>query len=161
MSKQEKRFSDLEHIPDELKTLPTWVCYRMEERFGQTTPTKVPYNPVTGEKAKANDPSTWTDYETCVAAVKRSDYAGIGFEFAPPFVGVDLDHCRDAVTGVIEDWAQEIITHLDSYTEASPSGTGIHIIIRGSLPPGRRRQGPVEMYDSGRFFTMTGDQVSR
>ena len=162
MSKEERnlyREFNFERIPDELKTQTNWVCYRMEPRFGQPKPTKIPYNPVTGDKAKANEPETWTAYETCVAAAERGEYAGIGFEFAPPYVGVDLDHCRDADTGEIEDWAQEIIAHLNSYTEASPSGTGVHIIIRGSLPPGRRRQGPVEMYDAARFFTMTGDQV--
>ena len=163
MSKEERNsYSEFkfEIIPDELKTQANWVCYRMETRFGQPKPTKIPYNPVTGHKAKANEPATWTAYETCVAAAERGEYAGVGFEFAPPYVGVDLDHCRDAETGEIEDWAQEIIAHLNSYTEASPSGTGVHIIIRGSLPPGRRRQGPVEMYDAARFFTMTGDQVS-
>jgi putative DNA primase/helicase len=137
MSKKERnlyREFKFESIPDELKTQATWVCYRMEPRFGQPKPTKIPYNPVTGEKAKANEPTTWTAYESCVAAAERGEYAGIGFEFAPPYVGVDLDHCRDADTGEIEDWAQEIIAHLNSYTEASPSGTGVHIIIRGSLP---------------------------
>jgi hypothetical protein len=54
---------------------------------------------------------------------------------------------------------EEIVAHLNSYTEASPSGTGIHIIIRGALPPGRRLQGLVEMYDTARFFTMTGDHI--
>jgi len=131
----------------------------MEHRSGEPKPTKIPYSPLTGEKAKANDPSTWTDYETCVAAVEQGAYAGIGFEFATPYVGVDLDHCRDAATGEIDEWAADIIAHLHSFTEVSPSGTGIHIIIRGSLPPGRRRQGPIEMYATGRFFTMTGDHV--
>ncbi|MEQ1885188.1 MAG: phage/plasmid primase, P4 family [Bryobacteraceae bacterium] len=156
MSKERNRY---ENIPDELKTKSNWVCYKVESRVGQTKPTKVPYNPITGDRAKANEPTTWTDYETCVAAAERGEYAGIGFEFAPPYFGVDLDHCRDAVTGELEQWAQEIITHLNSYTEASPSGTGIHVICKGTLPPGRRRKGPVEMYDSARFFTVTGDQA--
>jgi putative DNA primase/helicase len=159
MSKQERNQFPFENIPAELKALPNWVCYRMEHRGGQSKPTKVPYNPVTNDNAKANDPATWLDYETCVTAASSGDYAGIGFEFAPPYVGIDLDRCRDAETGMIEDWAQEIIGHLDSYTEASPSRTGIHIIIKGSLPPGRRRSGPVEMYDAARFFTMSGDHI--
>jgi putative DNA primase/helicase len=44
---------------------------------------------------------------------------------------------------------------LDSYTEISPSGCGVHILVRGELPPGRRRKGRIEMYDCGRFFTIT------
>ena len=146
-------------VPDELRALPNWVCYRLEDRHGQQRPTKIPYNPITGEKAKANDPATWTGYETCVAAVERSEYDGIGFEFAPPYVGVDLDHCREAEAGEIQEWAADVIAHLDSYTEASPSGTGVHIILKGSLPPGRRREGPIEMYDSNRYFTVTGGHI--
>jgi putative DNA primase/helicase len=147
-------------VPAELKALPNWVCYRMEERAGQSKPTKVPYNPASGDHAKANDAATWTDYETCVAAVERGEYDGVGFEFAPPYVGVDLDHCRDVETGEIEEWASDLIAHLDSYTEASPSGSGVHIILKGSLPPGRRREGPIEMYDTARFFTVTGTHVA-
>src|ERR1039458_4196319 len=161
MNKEERKdFRDkLANVPDELKALPNWVCYSMENRAGQSKPTKVPYNPNTGDHAKANDTATWTDYETCVGAVERNEYDGIGFNFPPPYVGVDLDHCRDAETGEIEDWAQNVIAHLDSYTEASPSGTGVHIIVKGTLPPGRRRMGPVEMYAEARFFTVTGAHV--
>jgi putative DNA primase/helicase len=95
-----------------------------------------------------------------VGAVERGEYDGIGFEFTPPYVGVDLDHCRDAVTGEIEDFAPDVISHLNSYTEASPSGTGVHIIMKGTLPAGRRRMGPVERYDTARFFTVTGDHIN-
>ena len=147
-------------VPDELTALPNWVCYRMEERAGQSKPTKVPYSPSSGEKAKANDVATWTDYETCVAAVERGEYDGIGFEFGSGYIGIDLDHCRDVETGEVQDWAQDIIAHLDSYTEASPSGTGVHIITKGALPPGRRREGPVEMYAEARYFTVTGAHVA-
>lgn len=149
----------LANFPAELKTLPNWVCYRLEYRAGQSKPTKVPYSPSKDEKAKANDPSTWIDYETCVAAVERNDYDGIGFEFGSGYVGIDLDRCRDVGTGEVQDWAQDIIAHLDSYTEASPSGSGVHIIVKGTLPPGRRREGPIEMYADARFFTVTGHHV--
>lgn len=156
MSEERKNYREkLDNAPDELKALPNWVCYRMEERYGQPKPTKVPYNPITGDKAKANDATTWTDYETCVAAVERGEYDGVGFEFGNGYVGVDLDHCRDDETGKIEDWANEIIAHLHSYTEVSPSGTGVHIIIKGKLPSGGRRIGPIEMYDTARYFTVT------
>ncbi len=160
MSKAKENLRDqLASAPDELKQLPTWVCYRLEQRVGQEKPTKVPYDPRTGEKAKADDPTTWTDFETCLAAAERGAYDGIGFEFGNGFAGVDLDHCRNPETGELEPWAADVIAHLDSYTEASPSGTGVHIIIQGALPPGRRRIGPVEMYDSGRFFTVTGNHI--
>ena len=74
--------------------------------------------------------------------------------------GVDLDKCLDPETGEIEGWAQEIIEELDSYTEISPSGTGVHILVRGELPEGRNRKGRFEAYDRGRYFTVTGKHLS-
>jgi primase-polymerase (primpol)-like protein len=71
-------------------------------------------------------------------------------------VGVDLDHCRDHATGAIAAPARAIIDALASYTEISPSDTGMHVLVHGTLPPGRRRTGPIEMYDAGRYFTVTG-----
>jgi primase-polymerase (primpol)-like protein len=58
--------------------------------------------------------------------------------------------------GKPEPWAAEIVRRLASYTEYSPTGTGLHVIVRGGLPGGRNRKGPIEMYDRGRFFTVTG-----
>ena len=78
-----------------------------------------------------------------------------------PIVGVDLDDCRDPETGDVDDAALDIIGRLDSYTEVSPSGTGYHVLITGELPDGRNRRGSVELYDTARFFTVTGDHVER
>jgi putative DNA primase/helicase len=157
MSTESKSYRErLKNVLQEVKLLLLWVCYSLEERYGQAKRAKVPYNPTTGEPAKANDPSTWSDFETCLAAVERGEYDGIGFELAPPYVGVDLDKCRNPETGVLEDWAADIIAHLDSYTEISPSLTGVHILVKGTLPEGGRRFGHVEMYDTARFFTVTG-----
>ena len=144
-------------IPAELKAVPNWVMFNLEHRANQPKPAKVPYQP-SGYHAKANDPSTWNPFETCQEAVSKFD--GIGFEFAPPYIGVDLDKCRDPETGALEEWAQDVISHLDSYTELSPSGTGVHIIVKGILPPGGRRLGPFEMYSESRFFTMTGEHLA-
>jgi primase-polymerase (primpol)-like protein len=87
---------------------------------------------------------------------------GVGFMFHPDdgLAGADLDGCRDPETGRIESWALEIVEELDSYTEASPTGTGLKMFVRGELPPGRRRKGPIEMYDRGRFFTTTGHRLA-
>ena len=87
---------------------------------------------------------------------------GVGFVFSPddPFVGVDLDHCRDPESGVVKPAAQEITTELNSYTEISPSGTGVHIIVQARLSRGgRRRTGNFECYGDSRYFTMTGDHL--
>jgi archaellum biogenesis ATPase FlaH len=145
-----------ELIPAELKAVPNWVMFRLEHRVNQLKPAKVPYQP-SGDHAKANDPTTWNTFETCLQVVGKFD--GIGFEFAPPYIGVDLDKCRDPETGELEEWAQDVIAHFDSYTELSPSGTGVHILCEGTLPPGGRRIGRIEMYDKSRFFTMTGEHL--
>jgi primase-polymerase (primpol)-like protein len=88
----------------------------------------------------------------------RSD--GIGFVFTAddPFVGVDLDDCRDPDTKEIEAWADEIVAELSSYTEVSPSGTGFKVFLRGRLPGGGNRKDKVELYDRGRYFAVTGHQ---
>ena len=89
------------------------------------------------------------------------DYPGIGFVFTAddPYYGIDLDGCRDPETGEIEKWAKKMIKALDSYSEVSPSGSGVHIIGKGTLPPGGRKRGSFECYDSGRFFTVTGEHL--
>src|SRR5215218_8405761 len=139
-----------------IRDLRQWVCWRPEERDGKLT--KIPYSPVTGEKASSTNPETWASYSEAVEAYKQRGYGGIGFVFTPEddLCGVDLDGCLNPETGEIEGWAQEIIDELDSYAEISPSGTGVHILVRARLPESRNRKGRFEVYDRGRYFTVTG-----
>jgi putative DNA primase/helicase len=88
--------------------------------------------------------------------MRRYRDLGIGLMLGDGIVGIDLDHVRDAATGALEAWASEIVDEIRSYTEASPSGTGVHILCLGKLPAGRRRKGQVEIYSDGRYFTVTG-----
>ena len=121
---------NLSKIPQELKTPPHWVCFK---------PDKTPVNPKTGGNAQANNPATWGTFDQAVKhceAHKDNGIVGIGYEFSydDPFCGIDLDHCRDPETGEIAAWAWEIISRFNSYTEISPSGTGVHIIIKANYP---------------------------
>jgi len=75
------------------------------------------------------------------------------------FLGIDLDKCRNPENGAIEPWALGIVEKLRSYTEITPSGTGLHIWIKGKLPPQGRRKGHFEVYDSARYFTLTGHHL--
>lgn len=134
----------IDSIPAELKSVSRWVCYSGSD--------KIPRNPKTGQNAKSNDPSTWGDFETACKACSEFGFDGLGFMFAPPYFGVDLDHCTDDV-----DFCDEFVETLRSYAEYSVSGTGIHIICKGKLPDGARRRGNVEMYSSGRYFICTGN----
>jgi hypothetical protein len=78
------------------------------------------------------------------------------FTATDPYVGVDLDKCRDPTTGALEAWAEAIVQALQTYTEISTSGTGVHCILHGNLPGKRRRKGAIEMYATERYFVMTG-----
>jgi putative DNA primase/helicase len=147
----------LDNIPDELKPLRQWVCWRKAARDGKTT--KLPINPYTGELASTTNSDTWATCIDACEAVKRYGCDGIGFVFTKddPYVGVDLDKCRDLETGVLELWAQEIVNSIQTFTEVSTSGTGVHCILRGHLPGARCRKGRTEMYDHERYFVMTGN----
>lgn len=100
----------------------------------------------------------WVTYGPAWLAYSRvPGLAGVGFVFPPAggFAGIDLDHVI-AADGNVEPWAMEVVRHLGSYTEVSPSGTGLHVLTRGHLPAGARRRGQVEAYETGRYFTFTG-----
>jgi primase-polymerase (primpol)-like protein len=134
-------------IPAELKERDQWVSWNSD---------KVPLRPATGKPAKVNDPSTWGSFEAASATGR------IGFVFTrnDPFVGIDLDKCRNPVTGQIDDWALAEIDSFRSYSEISPSGTGIHIFCRGKLPfPKGKKRGQREIYGHGRYFTITGKRL--
>jgi primase-polymerase (primpol)-like protein len=77
-----------------------------------------------------------------------------------PYAGVDFDGALDPATGNLRDWAAPVVAALDSYTEVSPSGAGVKVIVRGHVPGERRRGGQVVMYDRARFFAVTGLRLS-
>lgn len=146
-------------VPGELKARPQWVNWRSERRGGK--PTKVPYAPTTGRRASTTDASTWAGFDAALRAWRRGDgYDGVGFVFSnsDPYCGVDLDDCLDDA-GDLATAAMKIVQRLDSYTEISPSGRGLKLFLRGTLPPGGNRKGKVEIYDRGRYFTVTGQHL--
>lgn len=154
-----------ENIPSELKQLPNWICWRS---FPQPRPDdpdhfgKMPINPKTGGNAQSNNPETWADFSTAVKAAENYS-GGIGFMFGnSPFFGVDIDGVENEIHEFL-DGGNNIIAEfaygLQSYMEFSPSGKGVHILCRGTLPNGGRRRGNVEMYENGRFFTVTGMSI--
>ena len=90
----------------------------------------------------------------------RSTIDGVGYVFAAgdEITGVDVDDCRDN-TGELLPWATEIINSLDSYSDVSPSETGVKVFLYGHLPGDRKRGGLIEMYDQKRFFAVTGHRL--
>lgn len=100
---------------------------------------------------------TWGTFSEALESFGSGRYEGIGFVFcsADPYCGIDLDKCRDPETGELTPEAAAIVDQLKGYAEVSPSGTGVHIIVRGKLPE-NRRQGWIEAYSQDRYFTVTG-----
>ena len=148
-----------EKIPLELKQLPHWVGWKYMQHPGEDHKRKVPINAMDGQPAKSNDPTTWCDFDTACRGKERFGLDGIGFMFSGDGIfGIDIDHCYDPETQELDPAAAEIIETVQSYTELSPSGTGIHILCKGALPEGRKRRGAVEMYSTLRYFTVTGNQ---
>lgn len=149
----------LRDFPADLKSRRQWVAWRYVPRDGK--PTKVPINPRTGHNADITNPYTWGSFDEAVSRAEADGLGGVGFVFTEedPYCGVDLDGCRDRETGAIEPWALEYTEQLDTYTEVSPSRTGLHVVCKGNAPSGRNRKGAVEVYDRGRFFTVTGQRV--
>jgi putative DNA primase/helicase len=147
------------NIPAELRDRPQWVAAHIspsKKRPGKTE--KIPVNPTTNQYADSSDPTTWGTLAAALACRQRGQWQGIGFVFSQddPYCGIDFDDVIDQ-DGNVEQWALDYVRLLDSYTERSQSGKGLHIIVRAGLPPEGRKKGPVEMYDAGRFFVFTGD----
>ena len=127
------------------------MCWREAERDGK--PTKIPVTPGAGGFASSTESETWASFEAALDYTETAHADGVGFVFTDddPIVGIDLDDCRDPETGDVDDAALDIIERLDSYTEVSPSGTGYHVLVTGTLPDGRNRRGSVELYDTARL----------
>lgn len=154
-----------EKIPEDLKKLPCWICWKaVPDTRSHSGIKKIPIAPATGAAASSTDPASWTDFETAVKA--SENYSGIGFVFdgRSGYFGVDVDDISDSVkdflNGSTDNIAGEFILSLQSYTELSQSGNGVHIICKGKLPTGSRRRGNVEMYETGRYFVMTGNVIA-
>lgn len=156
-----------EKIPNELKKLTQWGCFHREWVEARGKYTKIPIDPWTGGPGKSNDQSTWSDFDTALRALDKYPNAdGLAFYFANGYVGLDIDHVADELEKVAAgdsdpenfiNKAQELTK--DTYMEISMSGEGIHAIFKGKLPGKRRRKGNFEIYQSGRFFALTGHVV--
>lgn len=142
--------------PYPLRSRKQFVCWQAEWNDKKGKYDKIPINPKTGRPGKSNDSRTWSDFDTACQAVDKYNLAGVGIVLTKGIVGIDIDECMDK-DGKISPEAEDIMKKINSYTEVSPSGTGIHILAFADLPDGARRTGNFEMYCDGRFFTLTGN----
>ena len=154
------------NIPQELKNNASFCVWKLEKRKGK--PTKVPYNPRTGQLAKTNDAATFSDFGTAMKAYAMGGWDGIGYRVSEGIGAIDIDHCIRE-DGSLNDVAASILgIFSDAYFERSPSGSGLRGFFR--LSPDfaydktiyyiNNRQHGLEVYLPGttnRFVTVTGD----
>jgi hypothetical protein len=146
---------------EELKAQRRWVLWKLEKREGKDT--KVPYQS-NGRHADSTEPRTWQTYAEVEPHAHK--FSGVGVVMGEVdgihISGTDIDNCCDATSGTFTPESREIVIGLDSYSEYSPSGTGVHILVVGDLQgrkgiklpfPGTKA---VELYDKDRYLTFTG-----
>jgi P4 family phage/plasmid primase-like protien len=126
---------------------------------------KPPIDPATGFDIDATDPANWMTFDEARRAAREYGHAdGIGIAMGSRkkgtqtgLVGVDPDDCIDAEGNIDSDVAR-IVESLDSYTERTPSGHGLRVLLLGEKPGPRCKntKRDIEIYDSDRYFTLTG-----
>lgn len=168
--KTDSAVSDYSHVPEDMKQLPHWVV---------AAANKLPINPASGHGAKSNDPSTWNTFDVCLSYLKenygkevtignqKSSIEGLGFMFQKEngLVGIDIDHCLDADGNIVDERVKAILDANDGYAEVSKSRSGIHIISRGQKNFSSNKMHltdeiVLEVYDSARYFFITGNLLS-
>jgi hypothetical protein len=158
---------DLRQLPTALAPLTKlqhWVLWNYELNKKGDDWTKVPYQP-NGRKAANNRPPTWSTYDDVIAVA--NNFTGIGFCLLNSgLAAFDIDDCRDPATGVIDPWATNLVNRAGSYTEITPSGTGLRIIGYGTGQEVQRKHSKingivsVETYrQTTRYITITGNPL--
>ena len=165
-------------IPADLQACPQWVVWKAVPNPKKGKSDKIPLHPGKGYGASSTNPATWGTFAQAAAFCRgwlgkehthklkngntlTGPVCGVGFvlTIADPFVGIDLDNCFTQ-EGQLLPWAQEIVGTVQSYTEISPSGVGIRIFTKGKLPGEACRVDSIEVYEQGRYLTVTGRVVS-
>ncbi|MCC6457989.1 MAG: hypothetical protein IT328_23745 [Caldilineaceae bacterium] len=151
-----------EQLPPEVLAYPQWVCWRYVARGQGKKPDKQPVNPRTLGNAGVHWPNTWCTFEQALSTYtlyRERGVAGLGFVLTrdDPFVGIDADNC--VADDEIAAEAQEVICHLASYTEISPSLHGLRILVTCPEYKKNVRTTSLEVYSHSRFLTLTGQHL--
>lgn len=140
-------------LPEELKKEKRFVLWKINERG------KVPINANTNALAKSNDQNTWVTFDEAVNSKYTPYVDGIGFMLGDGYVGIDLDnHDGSNMRDIFNEFY--VAFRKNAYIEYSQSKKGVHLILKGKLQNGMRHKGNFEMYDSNRFFALTGLRVN-
>jgi putative DNA primase/helicase len=144
-------------IPAELRNRTQWVGFRMTPN-ADGKPKKAPVVADSPSQAAiCTDSSTWRTFDATVKGYERGDYHAIAYALQLDIVGIDLDGPRWMNDGTPTQEALDLIKRCASYVERSISNNGIHILLRGQIPAGRRNsRANLEIYTESRFLICTG-----
>lgn len=142
----------------ELVQRPQWVCWKAVVTASTGKVKKIPIDPNLGKEAKVTNPNTWAMFDQAAQVALSTDANGVGFVLTglEGYTAIDLDKVVDPDTLEIKDWAKEVVKTFDTYTEISPSLTGLHLWIRGRPPGPRCRNKSIEIYTQKRYLVVTG-----
>lgn len=150
-----------DNIPPELATRQAWLLWKFEAKPGASKPGKIPYYVAggrrTGGQGTERDLQRLGTLEVARRAYEKGGWSGIGYALLPDdgLIGIDIDGAIDAETGEVSERCQAIIDACASYTEYSPSGRGVHIIVQGTTTINKCNDIGVEMFCGKQFFTFT------
>lgn len=147
-------------IPKEILHTRRWGVWKFEADTNGGKPKKVPYSAITGRRISHSILSSWVSYREALKGFKTGDYDGLGFLLSKNdgLVFIDIDNCIDECGG-ISAFAQEIISLFPkTYIEYSPSGTGFHLLVKGTIPCNRKNtEKGIELYSDKRYMAFTGN----
>lgn len=160
MNKPTRIDVDPRNIPQALKAMDRWLCWKWEHRNGKWDK---PPKRTNGSNASTANPETWTSFNEAFMAHAEGHFDGIGIVLPEGMVGIDLDDCLQGDN--LTNEAKMVLGMLPTYAERSPSGTGVKLIAAGKLNPNldaiSHKKG-VELYDgatTNRYFTITGQRI--
>jgi putative DNA primase/helicase len=151
-------------FPPELCQRPQWLVWKYVTEPGRPKPLKVPHyvngRKRTGTQGSDEDRANLVTCHVATDYAQANGYDGVGFAFLPGdgLIGIDLDGCFNTDDTERHNRAVKIIQACNSYTELSPSGNGVHIIVKGDTKTFKSNQLGIEVFCGRQFFTMTGRQ---
>jgi hypothetical protein len=154
-------------VPSEMRALRRWAPWRAEWNEKKQKWTKIPHKAARPEFGLSNKSTIgWVSFDEAMAVylAHPDKFAGVGYLMTDPhgIIGTDLDNCRDPATGKLDDWAAEVVEQLGTYTEVSPSGTGVHAMSLGNVPEDwTNHERGIEVYggNEARFLCVTGQRL--
>ncbi len=154
-----------DNIPPDLAARQQWLLWKFEPKEGQAKPGKIPYYVMggrrTGGQGDDRDRQRLATLAVVRRAYERGGWSGIGFAFLPDdgLIGIDIDGAIDPETGAMSERCAAIIKACATFTEYSPSGKGVHLILQGATATNKSNDIGLEVFCGRQFFTFTANRV--